>query len=220
MHVTVAKQVETFFGSYTKRSYRRSEILIRSAEDPSGIFYLSQGIVKTYTLSKRGDEHVINVFKAGAFFPISWAITELPNEYFYEAVTDITVYVAPKNAVVAFLKHNPAVVYDLLERVFLGIDGMLKRMTYLMAGNAYLRLITEIIIHVKRFGSIDPTGRAVIQFSEKDIATELGMTRETVSREIKFLKQKQVVSFQKNILIVHNLHTLEEELHKGTSGLI
>ena len=174
-------------------------------DDPPGIFYLKSGRVKEYAISKKGDELVVNMFKPISFFPMSWAINNTPNMYFFEAIIDIEVWRAPKDKVLEFIKANPDVLCDLLSRVYRGTDGMMTRMTYLMAGNAYARLITELIIHAKRFGN-------PLRISEKDLAASSGMTRETISREMKTLKDKGLVSFQKNTLTIKNLKELENEL--------
>lgn len=138
---------------------------------------------------------------------MSWAINNTPNKYFYEAMTDLNIWRAPKEEVVDFVKTNPDVLFNLMSRVYKGVDGVLTRMTYLMAGNAYARLITELIIHAKRFGTID-------HISEKDLAAQSGMTRETVSREMKTLKNKGLVVFNKNTFTTPNLRKLEEELQE------
>ena len=90
---------------------------------------------------------------------------------------------------------------------------MLTRMTYLMSGNAYARLIAELLIYAKRFGN----GQNVVdvQIAEKDLAAQSGMTRETVSREMKILKDKGLVVVRKNILAITDLEKLEDELTDG-----
>ena len=88
---------------------------------------------------------------------------------------------------------------------------MMTRMTYLMAGNAYARLITELLIQAKRFGTKNES-TVEIKVSEKDLAALSGMSRETISREIKVLKEKSLVTFNKNILIINDMNQLEEEL--------
>ena len=201
----IAKKLEEFFTQFKHQVYKKKELLIRADDNPSGIFYLKKGFVKEYAISKKGDELVVNIFKPISFFPMSWAINNTKNMYFFEAVTDVEVWRAPKENTIEFVKNNPDVLYDLLGRVYKGTDGILMRMTYLMAGNAYARLITEIIIHAKRFGS-------PLKISEKDLAAQSGMTRETVSREMKMLKVKGLVAFEKNTIIVKNLGGLEEEL--------
>lgn len=214
MDTVIAKKVEGFFSKHKTQKYKKGEILVRADDNPSGIFYLKEGIVKEYAISRRGDELVVNVFKQLAFFPMSWAINESQNTYFFEAVTDVMVFRAPREEVVEFMKANPDVVYDLLSRVYKGTDGMMTRMTYLMAGNAHGRLITELLIQSKRFGKKSDKSIEV-HVTEKDLAAESGMTRETVSREMKVLKDKKLVSFSKNSLIIKNIQYLEEELIEG-----
>jgi len=201
----IQKKLDDFFKQFKHQKYKKGEILIRADDNPPGIFYLKSGYVKEYAISKKGDELVVNIFKPISFFPMSWAINSTPNMYFFEAVTDLEVWRVPKDKALEFIKINPDVLYDLLSRVYKGIDGLLIRMTYLMAGNAYARLITELIIFAKRFGTS-------YHISEKDLAASSGMTRETVSREMKMLKNKGLVSFQKGKLLIKDINGLEGEL--------
>lgn len=205
MDSTIAKKIDLFFTQFKRQTYKKGEILIRADDNPSGIFYLKEGYVKEYAISKKGDEIVVNVFKPIAFFPMSWAINDTPNTYYFEAVTNVELFRAPKEKVIDFIKNNPDVLYDLTSRVFKGTDGLLTRMTYLMSGNAYARLITELIIHAKRFGK-------AAHISEKDLADQSGTTRETVSREIKKLKNKGLITFIQHTLVIKDLQKLEEEL--------
>lgn len=142
----IQEKIFNFFSQYEVQKYKKGEILVRAYNDPSGVFYLAEGEVKMYFISRKGDELIANVFKAGAFFPMSWAFNNTPNAYYFEATTSASVLRAPKENVVNFLKSEPEILLDLLERVFRGTDGLLLRMSYLMAGSAYTRLIVEILI--------------------------------------------------------------------------
>lgn len=213
MDVKIQKKIDDFFTKFKYQKYKKGEILVRADDNPKGIFYLKKGFVKEYAISKKGDELVVNIFKPASFFPMSWAINGTPNMYFFEAITDLEVCRVPKDRALEFIKTNPDVLYDLLSRVYKGTDGILTRMTYLMAGNAYARLVTEVIIYAKRFGKRgDDKNVFEISLSEKDLAASSGMTRETVSREMKTLKDKDLVSFRKNTLVIKNLKELENEL--------
>lgn len=217
----VSTKLEIFFTSYSKHQYKKGEILIRADEESSGVFYVKEGVVRQYAISKKGEELVVNIFKPIAFFPMGWAINNSKNDYYYEALTNLEVYKAPREKLINFLKNNPDVLYDLLSRIYRGLDGLFTRMTYMMSGGAYDRLITEIIIQAKRFGkhkSAPASGtnaeRNVIEMhvTERELAAQAGITRETVSREMKILKEKGLVTFAKNVLLIHDLQKLEGEL--------
>ncbi|MBI2442502.1 MAG: Crp/Fnr family transcriptional regulator [Candidatus Levybacteria bacterium] len=210
----VEEKIELFFGQFKLQRYSKGEIFIRADDDPQGIYFLREGIVKVYAISKKGDELVINIFKPQSFFPMSWALNSTTNPYYYEAVTDLVVFRAPKAETVAFIRGNPDVLFDLMSRVYKGVDGLLTRMTYLMAGSAFSRLATEILIQAKRFGKKEGP-HVSLSISETELASQSGMTRETVSREMKILKERGLVDLNKSTLIIKDMTKLEEELMGG-----
>lgn len=216
MDKKIIEALDAFFTQFKHQVYKKGEILVRADENPTGIFYLTKGNVKEYAISKKGDEIVVNMFKPISFFPMSWAINNTQNMYYFEAVTDLEVWKAPQDKALAFIKENPDVLYDLIARVYRGTDGLLLRMTYLMSGNANARLVMELLIHAKRFGEKGKDSISVsVAVSEKDLAAQAGLTRETVSREMKRLKDKKLVIFEKNVLTIKNIQKLEEELLEG-----
>lgn len=213
MNIAVQKKLNTFFKQFKTKIFKKGEFLLRADENPAHVFFLTKGEVKQYIISRKGEEVVLNIFKPISYFPVSIALIDKPNVYFYEAISECEVAIAPKKEVAAFLKIHADILFDLLTRMFSGIDGLLTRMIYLMSGSAYPRLIAELITLAKRFGDKDEkTGMVRIKLIEKDIAAQTGMTRETVSREMKMLKQKSLIEFHKNILIIKNLEKLQSEL--------
>ena len=213
-------KIDNFFKQFKHHIYKKGEVLIRVDDDPGGVFYLTGGTVKEYAISKKGEELVVNVFKPVSFFPMSWAINQTPNHYYYEALEDVEIWKAPRELTVEFIKQNPDVLFNLMSRVYKGTDGILMRMVYLMSGEAYTRVVNELLIAAKRFGK--PNAKSIeLHLSEKDIAGQAGMARETVSREIKILKDKGLVTFKKqglqeahlkSVLTIEDIDRLEDEL--------
>ncbi len=210
----VATKIEKFFAGYRSRKYEKGQILILSGDPADFVYHLKSGRVKQYDVTYRGEEVVLNIFKPPAFFPMALAINKTPNNYIYEAETDIEIQQAPADEVVRFIKDNPDVTFDLLSRVYRGVDGLLSRMVYLMASSANKRLILELLIEAKRFGETLPNGGTKISISEKDLGTHAGLSRETVSREISKLKNDGLIERNKNGIVIANLINLEAKLGK------
>lgn len=209
----IQKKLDNFFKGFKHQTYKKGEVLIRADESPQGIFYLTAGMVREYAISKKGDELVVNIFKPYAFFPMSFAINQTPNVYYYEAMEELEVWKAPTEEVLGFIKKNPDVAFDLLSRVYKGTDGLLMRLVYVMASEAYSKVIAELLISAKRFGHKNSNSSIEFKLSEKDLATQTGMARETVSREIKRLKDKGLITFTKSKLVIKDLQLLEDELN-------
>src|SRR5579871_2958386 len=213
MDTAIVRKLNSFFAQFPSKIYKKSEIVIQAHISPPGIFYIEEGIIRRYYLSEEGTEITLNLYKPHTFLPMSWAVADIPNTHFYEAMTEVQVKLAPKSVVLEFLKKEPDVTYDLLRRIYIGMEGLWMHMESLTAGNSYTKLIASLVILAKRFGKTHNKDLLVdLLMSERDIANYAGMTRETTSRELQKLKKEGLVSFDKGAIVVHDIQKLENTL--------
>ncbi len=212
MDKTISNKLDTFFTQYKNQKYKKGEIIIRADNEPSGIFYLKSGTVRQYTISRDGEEQTLNIYKPPSFFPMMWALHPVANSYYFEAATDIEVRRAPKDDVLAFIKGEPDILFDLLTRVYSGMHGLLSRMEYLLFNNAYNKIIYSLINNAHRFGEKKENGDIELRFNHKDIAAFSGLTKETISREIKKIESKGLVKTHNHLFVIQSIVKLEEEL--------
>lgn len=208
----IKEKIAAFFEHYPLQTYNKRELLLRAEEPVDSIFYIHEGRVSQYDIAPNGNEIVVNVFKPGAFFPMSSAINGTENHYFVEASLKTQVRVAPKAEVVQFLRENPDVTFDLLTRVYRGIDGVLRRMAHLMGGDAQSRLIFELLNATYRFGEQQPGGSIHVQLTEGDLAKHSGLARETVSRLMQELKTADLIEVNHGGISVKSTSDLEARL--------
>lgn len=208
----IEAKVSKFFGEYPIRKYGNSNIIIHGQDVPEGVMYLISGLVTQYDVSPSGSKIIVNTFKPNAFFPMSWAINETENDYFYEAIGDVKLMFAPRLDVVDFIMKNPDVMLDLLSRVYKGTDGLLRKNFHLMGGSAEARLRYGLLIRAKRFGFQEKDGAVIIKVSELEFANELGLARETVSRELSKLKKANLIYSSKGRITIPDITSLESQL--------
>lgn len=194
--LSVEQQVKQFFEAYPPKKFAKNEIIIFGDKTVPPVNYLISGKVAQYDISDSGNKLVINVFKPGAFFPMSHAVNNLPNSYFFEAMEPVVVKQAPPSKVVDFLRRSPDVLFDLLKRVYRGTDGLLGRLLLLMDGSAQSLLLFELNILAQRFGQPENSG-IFISTTAGQIATQTGLARETVSRELQKCAAKGLLEVKK-----------------------
>lgn len=214
MDTAVMNKIEEFFGQYRLRHYSKGQVLILNGDDTDYVYHLVTGRVKQYDVTYRGDEIVLNVFKPPAFFPMSLAINKVTNPYIYEAETDIDIRQAPAEDTVRFIKDNPDVMFDLLSRLYRGTDGLLARMTHLMAGSAKARLMFEVLLACRRYGEAKDDGSCIITLNESELAARAGLSRETVSREMRKLHTDKLLKLTGGRITVFDINALEEKLSR------
>ncbi len=188
----VQQQISDFFSSYPERFFKKGEIIIFAHMELSSVFHIKKGSVIQYDITPSGNRSILNTFKPGAFFPMSNAVNNIDTPYFFEADEDVIVRVCPAPDAVDFIKTHPDVLFDLLSRTYRGTDGLLLRLSELMHGDASSRILRELQILAKRFGTDEKDGFVVLKkrISETQLAERTGLARETVSRAITRLKQE------------------------------
>lgn len=213
MDERVAKKIDEFSKQFPYKTYKKGDILIRSRITPPGVFYLKNGIVRCFSTSKNGEELSLNLFKAVSFFPMAWVVNNTLDNYFYGALTDVSVYIIPKHIFTEYIKKDSDIVYDLLQRIYRGLEGFMLRMESLLSNDAYYKTVVPLLIHARRFGTADRNKKIyVLKITHSQIASLAGVRRETVTRVIKKLQQKKLIRYRKNELIVKNIHNLEQEV--------
>ena len=209
----VIKKLDAFFSKYPVREYKKGDVIIQAGEEPEGIYYIREGNVRSYWISEEGSEITLNMYKPHIFIPMSWAIAGIENTHYYEAMNDVKLSLAPKDVFLDFLKNEPEIIYDLLKRIYVGMHGLWTHLESLAAGNSYMKLINSLVILARRFGKEEKLTMTIqLKMNERNISNYAGMSRETASRELQKLKKNNLVSFQKGIFIIKDIHKLENML--------
>lgn len=194
-----------FFSQFKSQAYKKADVIIDPEITPPGLFYLESGLVRQFVVTQDGEELTLNTYKPETFFPVGFVINDTPVIHYYEAQIDSVVRIAPKPEAVKFLKTHPEVVYDLMQRVYRGLDGYFVKMAQALAGSASSKLVTELLTLNKRFGS-------TLKINESELANQLGLARETVSREINKLIGLELITFTKGTIVIRDTEKLEKLL--------
>ena len=211
----VTKDIETklknYFSQFPSQSLERSHLITRAGENPEGIYFLESGFIRQYIVNQNGEEMTMNIFKPMSFFPIPYALGVYNTEYFFETVNKASVRVSPKEDLIVFLKKEPDILLDLLRRIFIGLEGIMGRMEHLMSGKAEAKLIAVLLVCAKRFGATTSEGITInIRLTHKDLASQSGLSRETVSREMNSLKERGILDYSSSEITIKDINCLQK----------
>lgn len=213
MNIDRTKEFEIFYKQFSTREYKKGENLIRADDNPQGIFCLTKGYVRQYTISKTGIELTLQILKPITYFPLIWAINGAPNIYFYEALTAVEVGRAPKEQVVDFIKDKPSIILELMSKLLGDYAETLSRIEHLVFSDAYRRVISVLLYIAKHFGEEKSKGVLVShRFTQQDIATLVGIARETASIEMGVLEKKGLIKYIDHSMQFTSIADLELEL--------
>lgn len=213
MNTGKSKDFETFYKQFALRDYKKGEMLIRADDDPQGIFCLTKGFARQYTISKTGFELTLHILKPISYFPMVWAINGTPNSYYFETLTPVVVGRAPREQVIEFIKDKPNVIFALMSELLEDYAETLTRFEHLVFSDAYRRVISVLLYIAKHFGKESGDGIIVShRFTQQDIATLVGVARGTVSNELVKLEKMGLIAYIDHSMLFRDMEKLAAEL--------
>ncbi len=210
---TSSEKLHSFFTNHTLLKYKKRDMILRANDTPSSVFLIQQGYIRVYRISEQGEELTLTILRPGDFFPLTYGLYTTPNSYYLEALTALEFWRAPKDRFMEFTRNNIDVYFELTNKILIRLDGVLSRMEYLIFSNAYTKIAATLLICAKRFG--DEQGENIVlkvPLTHKDIASFVGITRETTSLEMKKLEHDGYIGKEGKYLVVKNYKKLEQDV--------
>lgn len=209
MDPKIQKLLYSFFKKFERKSFLKDETILKPADKK--IFFLTDGVARMFSVSGKNSQITLNIYRKHSIFPIP-LVFDLKNKYTFDSLTKAEGYYAPEKDFKKFLDKNPDVLFDLVKRIYLGFDGFFTQLEALLLGDAFCRVTTSLIVYTRRFGQ-KSEGIIVFdwQLTHKQIASQTGLARESVTREIKKLQEKGLIGYSNKKLFVYDLNKLEEE---------
>lgn len=207
------EQLVSFFHTGTKLSYKKGESIVRSGDEPHGIYYITEGFVKAYAITKYGEENALIVRKNKEIFPLIWAFTGLHRDITYEAMSDTTLWRVARSDFLAFLKKEEHVVPVLLDMAIDAYRLHSERVNTLEYRTVRERLASFLLTHVERFGGKGVKGSSLsAPIRRADIAASINASRESTSRELSALQRGGYIDLTTPFIEIVDTEKLRELL--------
>lgn len=208
----VAALVGLFKGG-TRLTYRKGDYIIRPGEAPSAVFYIEEGLVKAFNITKYGEENLLIIRKEHEVFPLIWALTGSERDIIYQAMVPTIVWRISPQDYLSFLHNHPAALPPLLDMVTEMYRIHSERLLNLEYRSVRERLISFLLTMAGRFGAAGKDG-VVIQapLRHQDIASSINASRETASREIAALERKGLITSKNSFIILKDVPALQAYL--------
>lgn len=155
------------------------EVLVNSSEDQ--IVYLAEGASKLVAHAPPAREQVVAFHFSGDLLPLS---ARSAHAYSLCALTSCTLLVFPATRFLGAAQNEPVILQGVLRRVLTALHRSREKMVALGRKTAPERVAGFLVTMAERIGS--PCGHGCtlhLPMTRRDIADNLGLTIETVSRQ-------------------------------------
>jgi CRP/FNR family cyclic AMP-dependent transcriptional regulator len=171
---------------------RRGEMLFRQGDAPSGFYGLVGGTLKMSTLREDGKEAILAVIEAGIWFGEISLIDSQPRTHDATAVGAVEVLMLPQpvfdrlmtradfaRAIATLLAGRIRLLYGIVE------DATLR--------STRARVARRLLMLARGDAAMAPQMRPRVPVSQEGLAMMLGITRQTLSKELRLLADDGVI---------------------------
>lgn len=198
--------------------------IIQSTEDRQVVNIIISGFFRKYLITNDGSVGAQIIYGPQDIFPITILYKKLFNQplysgletFFYEAISPSEVYTMDVDQLVEAIKDDSELYADLLQETGRHLEFCINSLENISLRNSEKRIAHMLCYFGKKFGIETATGiRIDLPLTHQNIGEILNITRETVSTNIKSLRDRGLLSTknQKNSIVIPDLQKLEEEAY-------
>ena len=207
------------------RVHNPGSTILFQGEVPRSACIIKKGIVRVYSISAQGDEQIITYHVAGEFFPASWILGKSTSTlFFYETVTETEIAFVGKQEFVNYMRSDSKRSAALLDYFTTNYAASLIRVSALEQPKAREKLLYTLYYLCQRYGNRVKKDSSIIeielQLTHQNLASLVGLTRETTATEMNKLKREGTISYDNQkykINLDKLLDLLGEDSFRGIS---
>ncbi len=207
---------ERLAASLKRRSLKKGEALFRKGDEGTSLYIVKSGSVKIVLPSHMGDEVAAAILSEGDCFGELSLLDGMPRSADVVALEASELLALKQTDFLGFLKGNEAAIQAILSYLSLRLrktDDLLEDAYFL---NISTRLARRLVELSGKYGRQDEEGKPSqidLRLTQKDLASIVGATRESINKELRILREKGLVDTDGNTLRILNPERLRKRAH-------
>lgn len=195
-----------FASQYPLRSFKKNETIFFQDDQPTTVYYIKSGFVKGYDIDSQGSEQLLWLGAAGDFFPVMWAFGLAESvPYFFNAFTNLEAYAIPRVHFRNFLDTSHEALLEFTDQITTRLFETYRHLNAAEKARTEEKVAHSLLFLASRFGGManETVQKITLPVTHQDIARLIGLSRETVTQELKKFKELGYIYYDKDQFIIY-----------------
>jgi CRP-like cAMP-binding protein len=197
-------EIEGISKLFVERKYDRGEIITFEGERNESLFFLVEGVVKSFKTSEEWKEQILNIVRPGESFNDVPAFDGEQSPYSTEAMGAVTLYEIGKGDLDVLLRRHPRIALNVIAVLARRVRHLVSLVEDLSFRNVISR-VARILLENASDGA--GTGKKLTQ---QEMAAMAGTAREVVGRSLKSLEEDGVIRLDHHRIIISDKEALKK----------
>jgi len=193
------------------RRFEKGSIIFIEGDKPRGVYLIRQGRIKITTCTPEGRVLILGVAETGDTLGLSAVLTRCEYEASAEVIEPVTARFIPREAFLARLKRDPMAAVEAAEELGRRYRDAHLMMRSLASTDPVLIRLARLFLRWASNGNghyqvATPNSPVQIHntFTHQQIAEMIGSSRETVTRVLREMRERDLVTLKGAELCIHS----------------
>lgn len=202
--------------SLRRRSLKKGEVLFRKGDEGSTLYIVRSGSIRIVLPSSTGDEVTPAILTERDFFGEMALLDGMPRSADAVAMEPSELYALNREDFLLFLKNNEQAIKSIFSFLSMRLrktDDLLEDVCFLTISTRLARRLVDLAENYGHVDENDSTLHIDLRLTQKDLASMVGVTRESINKELRVLREKDLVSTTGNTIQILNMERLKKRAH-------
>lgn len=188
--------------------YRKGDVIFNEGNLANTLYFINEGKIKLYKYTKDGKEQILHILSEGDFFGELDLIKPSKYRFNSKAIEDSKICTLTKSEMKNIMMSNPEISIKMLETVGDRLSKVESLVENLATNDVDSRMVYLIKDLMKKYGEkVGDNISIKLPLSREDMASYIGVTRETISRKLKKFEDEKLIK----VVGTRNIIVLSEE---------
>ncbi len=189
----------------SSRSYEKGEMIYRAGDEGGTLFVFHAGRAKIFRLNANGKEQVLRLVGPGEFIGELSLLSSLPLTDNAQALEATTMCILQGERLKQLMAKYPSIAFKVMEELSRRLEKAENRIEEISLSSVDAR-IARALLELSEGGD-----EIVLPMTKGDLASQLGMTQETLSRKLAALQEEGTIKLKGHRrIIIRDRQALEE----------
>lgn len=186
-------------------SFEKGETIYKAGDEGNTLFVLDKGLVKIFRLSASGKEQVLRIVQPGEFMGELSLFSSLPLTDYAQALEKTIMCALQGERIKELMAKHPSIAFKVIDELSRRLEKAENRIEDISLSSVSSRVAGALLEFSKNMREFS------LPMAKGDLASQLGMTKETLSRKLAALQEQNLIELigQRKIIII-NREKLEE----------
>lgn len=206
----VGGDLEIFGSMLIPKTYPKGSILFFEGESAAGVYMLCEGKVKLSACSQYGKIIVLEITEPGDILGLSAAVSGVEHETTAEAVETSRVNYIETSDLLRFLRGHPEASLNAARQLSRNYQTAYRQVRSLGLSDSVADKLGKLFLDWSGNGS-GGDGRVQMKnaFTHAEMGEMVGASRETVTRALKYFRERDLITIKGSDLVIHDRQRLK-----------